>query len=64
MRPGLEITDLSCRQGTVIDGGKLQPGGRLLQTPKDEGARGEYEKVVVSGTEHTISLTGSFPPLR
>jgi hypothetical protein len=54
----VEITDLSCRQGTIIDGEK-----KLMST-KGDGSISFYDKMVLSGIEHTVQLTASYPEFK
>ncbi|KAF2651640.1 hypothetical protein K491DRAFT_696326 [Lophiostoma macrostomum CBS 122681] len=57
-RSQVEITDLSCRQGTTID------GQRTLTSKKAEGSISHYDKIVLPGIEHTVSLTLSYPAFK
>ncbi|KAF2255000.1 DNA damage response protein RcaA [Trematosphaeria pertusa] len=57
-RSCLEITDLSCRQGTIVDGG--QP----LKSTKEADGTITYDKTTLAGTEHTIKLSNSYPPFK
>ena len=57
-RSRVEITDLSCRQGTTIDEKttiKSQKAGDGVIT---------YDKATLTGTEHTIRLAHGFPPFK
>ncbi|KAJ4383833.1 hypothetical protein N0V86_000676 [Didymella sp. IMI 355093] len=56
-RSQIEITDLSCRQGTLIDGNMIK------STKKDDGSI-EYAKTILEGTEHSIRLAQSYEPFR
>ncbi|KAF2751757.1 hypothetical protein M011DRAFT_394370 [Sporormia fimetaria CBS 119925] len=57
-RSKIEITDLSCRQGTVID------GTRKLLSTKDGNTYTAYDKAVLEGTEHRIRLVHSYPEFK
>ncbi|KAF2675628.1 hypothetical protein K458DRAFT_324211 [Lentithecium fluviatile CBS 122367] len=54
-RSQVEITDLSCRQGTVID------NGHTLKSTKKADGDIVYDKTILAGTEHTIRLSQSYP---
>lgn len=57
-RSRVEVSDLSCRQGTIIDGNKKlvsKKEGREITT---------IEKVTLDGTEHTITISANYPPFR
>ena len=57
-RSQVVITDLSCKQGTSVDGGE-----KLVS--KKEGSEVVADaKVTLSGTEHTIRLTASYPEFK
>jgi hypothetical protein len=55
-RSTVEIVDLSCRQGTIIDGEKT------LVSKKEGGSIAYYDKTVLMGTQHTVKLSASYPP--
>ncbi|KAF2440582.1 hypothetical protein P171DRAFT_103662 [Karstenula rhodostoma CBS 690.94] len=55
-RSQLEITDLSCRQGTVVD------GDTTLKSSKQPDGTIAEDKTTLTGTEHTIRLSNSYPP--
>ncbi|KAL1612697.1 hypothetical protein SLS60_000926 [Paraconiothyrium brasiliense] len=55
-RSYIEITDLSCRQGTVVDGDKT-----LKSSKQPDGSIAE-DTTTLTGTEHTIRLSNSYPP--
>ncbi|KAH7126915.1 hypothetical protein B0J11DRAFT_526755 [Dendryphion nanum] len=57
-RSPIEITDLSCRQGTVVDDKK-----RLL-SKKGGDSIAEYDTFRLTGTEHTIQLVASYPAFK
>jgi len=57
-RSQIEITDLSCRQGTTID------ERTHLKSKKQEDGSLEYEKTTLAGTEHTIRLAQGFAPFK
>ncbi|KAF2021989.1 hypothetical protein BU24DRAFT_417631 [Aaosphaeria arxii CBS 175.79] len=57
-RSQVVVTDLSCRQGTTIDGDKK------LLSKKEAGGGIEYDRYILPGTEHTIRLIESYPPFR
>lgn len=57
-RSQIEITDLSCRQGTAIDEKKH------LKSKKGEDGTIEYDKTILEGTEHTIRLAQSYAPFK
>ena len=54
-RSQIEVTDLSCRQGTVID------DGQTLKSTKETDGGIAYNKATLTGTEHTIRLSHSYP---
>jgi hypothetical protein len=55
-RSQIEVTDLSCRQGTVVD------GGQTLKSTKEADGNTTYARTTLNGTEHTIRLSHSYPP--
>lgn len=55
-RTRIEIADLSCRQGTVVDGDKT------LKSSKETDGSIVEDKIMLTGTEHTIRLSHSYPP--
>lgn len=55
-RSQIEITDLSCRQGTVVD------GDTTLKSSKQPDGTINEDKSTLTGTEHTIRLSHSYPP--
>lgn len=57
-RSQIEITDLSCRQGTTID-----EKTHLKSKKLDDGSL-EYDKATLTGTEHTIRLAQGYPPFK
>lgn len=57
-RSQLEITDLSCRQGTVID------DAHALKSKKEADGTISYDKASLSGTEHTVKLSSTYPPFK
>lgn len=57
-RSQVEITDLSCRQGTIVDGQKT------LMSKKEGGSISTYDTMTLSGKEHTIKLSASYPEFR
>ena len=57
-RSQVEITDLSCRQGTAID------GKQNLKSKKNDDGSMEYAKAILEGTEHEIRLAQSYGPFR
>ncbi|KAL5115965.1 hypothetical protein ACEQ8H_006187 [Pleosporales sp. CAS-2024a] len=57
-RSQIEITDLSCRQGTTIDEKTILKSKKL-----DDGSL-EYDKAILTGTEHTIRLAQGYAPFR
>jgi hypothetical protein len=54
-RSQIEVTDLSCRQGTVVD------NEQSLKSTKDADGAIVYAKATLTGTEHTIRLSHSYP---
>lgn len=56
-RSQIEITDLSCRQGTAID-------GSMIKSTKNDDGSIEYEKKILEGTEHSIRLAQSYGPFK
>ncbi|KAF9698752.1 hypothetical protein EKO04_003242 [Ascochyta lentis] len=57
-RSHIEITDLSCRQGTTIDEKKH------LKSKKNEDGSLEYDKATLEGSEHTIRLAQGYAPFK
>lgn len=57
-RSQVEITDLSCRQGTIID------GKQNLKSKKNDDGSMEYAKAILEGTEHEIRLAQSYEPFK
>jgi hypothetical protein len=57
-RSQIEVTDLSCRQGTTIDEKTV-----LKSKKKDDGTL-EYDKTTLTGTEHTIRLAQGYAPFK
>jgi hypothetical protein len=57
-RSEVEITDLSCRQGTTID------GERKLLSKKEEGRIVDEDKASLTGVTHTIRLAANYPEFR
>jgi hypothetical protein len=57
-RSQVEITDLSCRQGTVID------GRQTLKSKKNGDGTIEYAKATLDGTEHKIRLAQGYEPFK
>ncbi|KAH6620498.1 DNA damage response protein RcaA [Boeremia exigua] len=57
-RSQVEITDLSCRQGTVID------GRQNLKSRKNDDGSMEYARVILDGTQHEIRLAQSYEPFK
>ncbi|KAF1913857.1 hypothetical protein BDU57DRAFT_550382 [Ampelomyces quisqualis] len=57
-RSVIEVTDLSCRQGTTID------ETTVLKSRKAENGSLEYDKATLTGTEHTIRLAQGYAPFR
>ena len=58
-RSQVEITDLSCRQGTTIDEGQV-----FLKSEKKEDGSVEYARAVLDGTSHTVRLAQSYEPFK
>ncbi|KAF2790967.1 hypothetical protein K505DRAFT_73342 [Melanomma pulvis-pyrius CBS 109.77] len=58
LKSQLEVTDLSCRQGTTIDGEKM------LKSTKDADGNIVPDSMVLTGIEHTIRLSGSYPSFK
>ncbi|KAF3045454.1 hypothetical protein E8E12_005461 [Didymella heteroderae] len=56
-RSQIEITDLSCRQGTAVD-------GNLIKSTKNHDGSIEYAKKILEGTEHSIRLAQSYEPFK
>ncbi|KAJ4409591.1 hypothetical protein N0V91_002512 [Didymella pomorum] len=57
IRSQIEITDLSCRQGTQID-------GNMIKSTKNDDGSIEYAKTILEGTEHSIRLAQSYEPFK
>lgn len=57
-RSQVEITDLSCRQGTIID------GRQTLKSKKNGDGTIEYAKTTLNGTEHEIRLAQGYEPFK
>jgi hypothetical protein len=57
-RSQVEITDLSCRQGTIID------GRQTLKSKKNGDGTIEYAKATLDGTEHEIRLAQGYEPFK
>lgn len=57
-RSQIEVTDLSCRQGTTID------EKTILKSKKADDGSLEYDKATLTGTEHTIRLAQGYPPFK
>jgi hypothetical protein len=57
-RSQIEVTDLSCRQGTTIDEKTTLKSKKL-----DDGSL-EYDKATLTGTEHTIRLAQGYAPFK
>lgn len=57
-RSQVEITDLSCRQGTIID--RIQ----TLKSKKNGDGTVEYAKTTLKGTEHEIRLAQGYEPFK
>jgi hypothetical protein len=57
-RSQVEVTDLSCRQGTTVDGEK-----KLLST-KEGSTIITYDKTILTGTEHTVRLVSNYPEFK
>lgn len=56
-RSQIEITDLSCRQGTAVD-------GSMIKSTKNDDGSIEYAKKTLEGTEHSIRLAQSYEPFK
>ncbi|PVI03366.1 hypothetical protein DM02DRAFT_587974 [Periconia macrospinosa] len=56
-RSQVEVTDLSCRQGTTID-------NETHKSTKESDGTITYDKTILKGTEHTIKLSNSYPPFK
>lgn len=54
-RSQIEVTDFSCRQGTIIDGEKT------LKSSKEADGTIVEDKATLTGTQHTIRLSSSYP---
>lgn len=57
-RSQIEVTDLSCRQGTTID------EKDTLKSHKAEDGTITYAKTVLTGTEHTVRLAQGYAPFK
>lgn len=57
-RSQIEVTDLSCRQGTTID------EKNTLKSQKAEDGTVTYSSEILKGTEHTIRLAQGYPPFK
>jgi hypothetical protein len=57
-RSHIEVTDLSCRQGTTID------EGEVLKSQKAEDGTIDYARTTLKGTEHTIRLAQGYTPFK
>ncbi|KAH9868498.1 hypothetical protein J1614_007570 [Plenodomus biglobosus] len=57
-RSQIEVTDLSCRQGTTID------EKDTLRSQKAADGTMAYEKTVLKGTEHSIRLAQGYAPFK
>jgi hypothetical protein len=57
-RSQVEVTDLSCRQGTTID------EKTILKSRKEDDGTLTYEKATLTGTEHTIRLAQGYTPFK
>jgi hypothetical protein len=57
-RSQIEVTDLSCRQGTTID------EKTVLKSKKAADGTLEYDKTTLTGTEHTIRLAQGYAPFK
>ncbi|KAI8938112.1 hypothetical protein NX059_005779 [Plenodomus lindquistii] len=57
-RSQIEVTDLSCRQGTTID------EKDTLKSQKADDGTINYQKTMLTGTEHTIRLAQGYPPFK
>jgi hypothetical protein len=57
-RSQIEVTDLSCRQGTTID------EKTVLKSKKGADGTLEYDKTTLTGTEHTIRLAQGYAPFK
>ncbi len=57
-RSQIEVTDLSCRQGTTID------EKDMLKSKKATDGTISYEKAVLDGTQHTIRLAQGYAPFK
>lgn len=55
-RSQVVVTDFSCRQGTTVDGDKI------LKSSKEADGTIAEDKTTLTGTEHTIRLSHSYPP--
>ncbi|KAH8724018.1 hypothetical protein GQ44DRAFT_802793 [Phaeosphaeriaceae sp. PMI808] len=57
-KPKIDITDLSCRQGTTVDAGKP------LKSTKAADGTLDYARVTLTGTEHEIRLAQGYPAFK
>jgi hypothetical protein len=57
-RSQIEVTDLSCRQGTTID------EKTVLKSKKAADGTLEYDRTTLTGTEHTIRLAQGYAPFK
>lgn len=57
-RSQVEITDLSCRQGTTVD------EKTTLKSQKADDGTISYDKTIIKGTEHTIRLALGYAPFK
>ncbi|KAF2131932.1 hypothetical protein P153DRAFT_364400 [Dothidotthia symphoricarpi CBS 119687] len=57
-RSQIEVTDLSCRQGTTVD------EKTILKSRKADDGTIAYDKSVLKGTEHTIRLAQGYAPFK
>ncbi|KAH7402413.1 hypothetical protein BKA66DRAFT_404432 [Pyrenochaeta sp. MPI-SDFR-AT-0127] len=57
-RSQIEVTDLSCRQGTTID------EQDVLKSQKADDGTIIYDKTTLKGTEHTIRLAQGYAPFK
>lgn len=57
-RSQIEVTDLSCRQGTTID------DKDVLKSQKADDGTIAYHKTTLQGTEHTIRLAQGYAPFK
>ncbi|KAF1841454.1 uncharacterized protein K460DRAFT_291612 [Cucurbitaria berberidis CBS 394.84] len=57
-RSQIEVTDLSCRQGTTID------EKDILKSRKAEDGTITYDKITLQGVEHTVRLAQGYAPFK